>query len=59
MHLRAVVSTTHAGPDGAVWLFGRQLANSLVVSLATAAVGVLIAIPAAYALARFRFVRQR
>ena len=55
-HLRAVVSTTHTGPDGTVWLFGRQLANSLVVSLATAAVGVLIAIPTAYALARFRFV---
>jgi arabinogalactan oligomer/maltooligosaccharide transport system permease protein len=55
-HLRTVVSTTHSGPDGTMWLFGRQLANSLVVSLATAAVGVLIAIPAAYALARFRFV---
>ncbi len=55
-HLRAVVSTTHAGPGGTVWLFGRQLANSLVVSLSTAAVGVIIAIPTAYALARFRFV---
>jgi arabinogalactan oligomer / maltooligosaccharide transport system permease protein len=55
-HLRAVVSTTHAGPDGSMWLFGRQLANSLIVSLATAAVGVIIAIPTAYALARFRFV---
>jgi arabinogalactan oligomer/maltooligosaccharide transport system permease protein len=36
--------------------FGRQLANSLVVSLATALVGVLVAIPAAYALARLRFL---
>ena len=49
-HLRAVVGTT--SPDGS-WLFGRQLANSVIVSLATALVGVLIAIPAAYALARF------
>ncbi len=55
-HLRAVVTTTHTGPDGTTWLFGRQLANSLIVSLATAAVGVGIAIPTAYALARFRFV---
>jgi arabinogalactan oligomer/maltooligosaccharide transport system permease protein len=38
------------------WLFGAQLGNSLVVSLATAFVGVAIATPAAYALARFRFV---
>jgi arabinogalactan oligomer/maltooligosaccharide transport system permease protein len=55
-HLHAVVTTAHTGPDGTTWLFGRQLANSIVVSLATAAVGVVIAIPAAYALARFRFV---
>lgn len=45
-------------PDRA-WLFGAQLANSLVVSLATAAVAVLIATPAAYALARFRFVGSK
>jgi arabinogalactan oligomer/maltooligosaccharide transport system permease protein len=56
-HLRAVVSTSHALSDGgSVWLFGRQAANSIVVSLATAAVGVAVAIPTAYALARFRFV---
>jgi arabinogalactan oligomer/maltooligosaccharide transport system permease protein len=41
---------------GDSWLFGRQLFNSLSVSLATALVGVAIAVPAAYALARFRFV---
>lgn len=52
-HLSAVVATkTQAGE----WLFGRQIANSLVVSIFTAAVGVAIAIPAAYALARFNFV---
>ncbi len=56
-HLKAVVSTTHTNADGSTtWLFGHQLANSVVVSLATAAVGVIIAIPTAYALARFRFV---
>jgi arabinogalactan oligomer/maltooligosaccharide transport system permease protein len=50
-HLESVVL---ASKDGR-WLFGGQLANSILVSLATAAVGVLIAIPTAYALARFRF----
>lgn len=50
-HLTSVVTATSDG----VWLFGRQLANSLIVSAATAAIGVLIAIPTAYALARFRF----
>ena len=55
-HLHAVVTTTHKGADGTTWLFGRQLANSIIVSLATAAVGVVIAIPTAYALARFRFI---
>lgn len=35
-------------------LFLRQLASSIVVSVATAAVAIVIATPAAYALARFR-----
>lgn len=52
-NFRAVVGTFDAAGH---WLFGRQLANSLIVSLATAAVGVAIATPAAYALARFRFL---
>ncbi|APR85307.1 Maltose/maltodextrin ABC transporter, permease protein MalG [Minicystis rosea] len=56
-HLQAVVSTTQKVPGGGTaWLFGRQLANSVIVALATAAVGVIIAVPTAYALARFRFV---
>lgn len=38
------------------WLFGWQLFNSLFVSILTAVVGVAIATPAAYALARFRFL---
>jgi arabinogalactan oligomer/maltooligosaccharide transport system permease protein len=50
-HLTAVVTTRYGGE----WLFGRQVANSLIVSGATAAAGVVIAIPTAYALARFRF----
>jgi len=50
-HLRAVVSTR---------VFAHQLANSLLVSLATSAVGIAIATPAGYALARFKFVgRER
>jgi len=40
-------------------VFFVQLANSLVVSLATAVVAVLIATPAAYALARFEFVGKK
>src|SRR4029079_16202603 len=55
-HLEAVVTTSRVTADGTVWLIGRQLANSLIVALATAAVGVIIAVPAAYALARFRFL---
>ena len=52
-HFRAVTETHDAAGR---WLFGRQLLNSLVVSIATAAVGIAIATPAAYALARFKFV---
>jgi arabinogalactan oligomer / maltooligosaccharide transport system permease protein len=50
-HLTAVVGSARDGQ----WLFGQQLANSIIVSTATALIGVLIAIPTAYALARFRF----
>jgi arabinogalactan oligomer/maltooligosaccharide transport system permease protein len=56
-HVREVALATSA--DGATWLFGRQLFNSLSVSLATAVVGVAIAVPAGYALARFDFVGKR
>jgi arabinogalactan oligomer/maltooligosaccharide transport system permease protein len=42
--------------DGRSAVFARQVVNSLVVSLATAAVAVAVATPAAYALARFRFL---
>jgi arabinogalactan oligomer/maltooligosaccharide transport system permease protein len=40
-------------------LFFRQLANSLVVSLSTTLVAIVVATPAAYALARFSFLGQR
>lgn len=56
-HLRGVVFTTLKTPgEPDRWLFGLQLFNSLVISLATALVGVVIAIPTAYALSRFEFV---
>jgi len=55
-HLREVVTQSRQTAEGTVWLFGRQLFNSVVISSATALTGILIAIPAAYALARFRFV---
>lgn len=42
--------------DGRAGIFARQVANSLVVSLTTALVSLAVATPAAYALARFRFV---
>ena len=38
------------------WLFARQVANSIIVSVATASTAVAIATPTAYALARFEFV---
>jgi len=41
------------------WLFAQQTMNSIVVSLLTALVAVAIATPAAYALARFKFVGSR
>lgn len=48
------------GEDGTkTGLFLTQLANSLLVSVATALVAVAIATPAAYALARFSFVGKR
>lgn len=55
-HLESVVLHSRTTPEGTTWLFGRQLANSLIVSIGTAVTGVLIAIPTAYALARFEFV---
>ena len=44
---------------GHAWLFWRQLGNSLFISLLTAASAVVIATPAAYALARFEFVGKK
>jgi arabinogalactan oligomer / maltooligosaccharide transport system permease protein len=47
------------GTSAGAGLFARQLANSLVVSLGTALVALVVATPAAYALARFKFVGSR
>jgi len=46
-----VIGTT----DGDGWLFGRQLFNSLVVSVATSAVGLVLSTSAGYALSRWDF----
>ncbi|MCS6901589.1 MAG: ABC transporter permease subunit [Myxococcales bacterium] len=54
-NLTSVVLST----SGGTWLFGRQLFNSVIVSLATAAVGCILALPAAYALSRFEFVGKK
>ncbi|MFZ5477012.1 MAG: sugar ABC transporter permease [Myxococcota bacterium] len=51
-NLREVVTTT--ATDGS-WLFGRQLFNSLVVSVVTAVMGVSLACTAGYALSRWSF----
>jgi arabinogalactan oligomer/maltooligosaccharide transport system permease protein len=51
------VLTAH--DDAGRWLFGRQLANSIVVAAAVTVVGVALACTAAYALSRFRFPGRR
>jgi arabinogalactan oligomer/maltooligosaccharide transport system permease protein len=52
VNFTAVLGTSTA--DGG-WLFGRQLFNSLVVSSVTAALGVVVACTAAYAMSRWNF----
>lgn len=46
-----VIGTT----DASGWLFGRQLLNSLVVSVATSLVGLVLSTTAAYAMSRWGF----
>lgn len=53
-NFRDVVGTT----DTSGWLFGRQLLNSIVVSVATATVGLVLSTTAAYAMSRWRFPGQ-
>ena len=55
-HFKDVVSTTDSQGG---WLFGEQLMNSVIVSLATTVVGITIACTAAYAFSRFRFAGRR
>jgi arabinogalactan oligomer/maltooligosaccharide transport system permease protein len=54
--LASFAAVVGAGDAARAWIFARQALNSLVVSLSTALVAVGVATPAAYALARFRFV---
>lgn len=51
-HFRDVLGATDAQGR---WLFGRQLAASLLVSALTTVVGLTLAVTAAYALSRYRF----
>ncbi len=51
-HFKEVTSATTSEGE---WLFGPQLWNSIIVSLATTVVGVALATTAAYAFSRFRF----
>ena len=55
-HFREVMG--NRAEDG-TWLFGPQLWNSLVVSLATTLLGVALATTAAYAFSRFEFYGRR
>ena len=48
----------HKASDG-TWLFGRQLANSLIVSISTTVLGITLACTAAYGFARFEFPGRR
>ncbi len=53
-----------SNPTGAmqrqtIWLFGRQLLNSLIVALCTTLLGIFLATTAAYAFSRFRFPGRR
>ena len=51
-NFESVIGTTNSS---GVWLFGRQLFNSLIVSVLTAAVGVVLSCTAGYAMSRFAF----
>ncbi|MSP25275.1 MAG: ABC transporter permease subunit [Myxococcales bacterium] len=59
-HFSEVALSVRTLADGTrLWLFGRQLANSLIVAGAAALAGILIAVPTGYALARFEFVGKQ
>jgi len=58
--IHAVLSNpTGAMERKTVWLFGRQLLNSLIVALCTTILGIFLATTAAYAFSRFRFPGRR
>ncbi len=51
-NFKAVIG--HTDREG-YWLFGGQLANSVIVSLATTVVGIFLSVTSAYAFSRLRF----
>ncbi len=51
-HFASVIGTTDAGGG---WLFGRQMANSLLVAAVTSAIGIGLATTAGYAMSRWNF----
>ena len=53
--LQNFIAVVNTHDEAGHWLFGRQLLNSIVVSVAATLVGVALACSAAYALSRFRF----
>ncbi|NUN15831.1 MAG: sugar ABC transporter permease [Myxococcales bacterium] len=55
-HFRTILSETNAAGE---WLFGQQLTNSVIVSVATTVIGIFLATTAAYAFSRFRFPGRR
>ena len=55
-HLREFIAKTDTQGH---WLFGRQLANSIIVACSATALGILLATTAAYAFSRFRFPGHR
>jgi arabinogalactan oligomer / maltooligosaccharide transport system permease protein len=57
--MRNFIDVVSTHDDAGRWLFGRQLANSIVVAGAVTVLGVALACSAAYALSRFRFPGRR
>lgn len=55
-HFKSVIGKSTS--DGK-WLFGRQLLNSIIISIGTTLFGVFFAATAAYAFSRFRFAGRK
>lgn len=57
--LEAFAAVVGHHDNSGVWLFGRQLLNSVVISVATTVLGIVLACTAAYGFARFDFPGRR